>query len=73
LLVFNAGIQGCIAVANNADGEPLIIHDCNTDDLANQDWEVSFFTRENSTPGPIKVFGDKVRVLGSSLPFFSRD
>ncbi|KAJ7865535.1 ricin B lectin domain-containing protein [Mycena leptocephala] len=56
---FNAGIQGCIAVANNADGEPLIIHDCNTDDLANQDWEVSFFTRENSTPGPIKVFGDK--------------
>ncbi|KAF7343887.1 hypothetical protein MVEN_01677400 [Mycena venus] len=57
---YNAGIQGCIAVAENADGEPLIIHDCNTEsDLAVQDWEISFYTRENAGPQQIKVFGDK--------------
>ncbi|KAF7369659.1 hypothetical protein MVEN_00296900 [Mycena venus] len=56
-----AGIQGCIAVAENADGEPLIIHNCNTEDLANQDWEVEFSTVSGSLVGPqqIKVFGDK--------------
>ncbi|KAJ7865539.1 ricin B lectin domain-containing protein, partial [Mycena leptocephala] len=49
----------CIAAAENADGEPLIIHDCNTEDLVNQDWQVSFFTRQNAGPQQIKVFGDK--------------
>ncbi|KAF8196329.1 ricin B lectin domain-containing protein [Mycena galopus ATCC 62051] len=57
--VSNAGIQGCIAVADNADGEPLIIHNCNTENLANQDWDLSFFTRQNAGPQQIKVFGDK--------------
>ncbi|KAJ7482681.1 ricin B lectin domain-containing protein [Mycena latifolia] len=56
----NAGIQGCIAVADNADGEPLIIHDCNTEsNLANQDWKVSFFTRQPAGPQQIQVLGDK--------------
>ncbi|KAJ7450517.1 hypothetical protein FB451DRAFT_1566517 [Mycena latifolia] len=27
---FNAGIQGCISAADNEDGSPLFIHDCNT-------------------------------------------
>ncbi|KAJ7720489.1 ricin B lectin domain-containing protein [Mycena olivaceomarginata] len=58
-LVFNAGIQGCIAVGDNADGEPLIIHNCNTEDLANQDWDVSFFGRVPVGPQQIKIFGDK--------------
>jgi len=57
---YNAGIQGCIAVADNADGEPLIIHNCNTEsDLADQDWEISFYTRENAGPQQVTVFGDK--------------
>ncbi|KAJ7907519.1 ricin B lectin domain-containing protein [Mycena leptocephala] len=57
---YTAGIQGCIAVAENADGEPLIIHNCNTEsDLTDQDWEVAFFTRENAGPQQISVFGDK--------------
>ncbi|KAJ7865536.1 ricin B lectin domain-containing protein, partial [Mycena leptocephala] len=63
-LVFSAGIQGCIAVANNADGEPLVVHNCNTEDLANQDWEVTFWTPppgpiKNAGPQQIKVFGEK--------------
>ncbi|KAK7055568.1 ricin B lectin domain-containing protein [Favolaschia claudopus] len=56
----NAGIQGCIAVAQNTAGSPLIIHNCNTEsDLALQDWEVSFFTRQPAGPQQIKAFGDK--------------
>ncbi|KAJ7258068.1 ricin B lectin domain-containing protein [Mycena haematopus] len=57
---YNAGIQGCIAAADNANGEPLIIHNCNTENPANQDWDVSFFTRQNAGPQQIKIFGDKV-------------
>ncbi|KAJ7810273.1 ricin B lectin domain-containing protein [Mycena olivaceomarginata] len=63
---FNAGIQGCIAAADNADGDPLIIHNCNTEDPANQDWNVTFFhpaeedgPARNSAPRPLKIFGDK--------------
>ncbi|KAF7369719.1 hypothetical protein MVEN_00303400 [Mycena venus] len=62
----NAGIQGCLAVADNADGEPLVIHNCNNGPFPNQDWQVSFWipTEEdgparNSAPQQIKVFGDK--------------
>ncbi|KAJ7493560.1 ricin B lectin domain-containing protein [Mycena latifolia] len=58
-LVFNAGIQGCISAADNEDGSPLVIHDCNTEDTANQDWQLSFFTRQNAGPQSITVFGDK--------------
>jgi hypothetical protein len=56
---FSAGIQGCISVADNADGSPLVIHDCNTEATANQDWQLSFFTRQNAGPEPITIFGDK--------------
>ncbi|KAJ7924181.1 ricin B lectin domain-containing protein, partial [Mycena leptocephala] len=50
----------CIAVAENADGEPLIIHNCNTEsELTDQDWVVAFFTKENAGPQQISVFGDK--------------
>jgi hypothetical protein len=55
----SAGLQGCIAVADNADGSPLIIHDCNTESPDNQDWALSFFTREPAGPQPITIFGDK--------------
>ncbi|KAJ7613724.1 ricin B lectin domain-containing protein, partial [Mycena polygramma] len=48
-------------------GSPLIIHDCNTEDLTNQDWDVTFWTSTvgeghsgtNVGPQQIKVFGDK--------------
>ncbi|KAJ7735980.1 ricin B lectin domain-containing protein [Mycena metata] len=55
----NAGIQGCISAAENADGEPLVIHNCNTEALANQDFTLNFFTKESAGPQLIKVFGDK--------------
>ncbi|KAF7373795.1 hypothetical protein MSAN_00591200 [Mycena sanguinolenta] len=62
----NAGIQGCIAAANNVDGSPLIIHNCNTEPLSDQDWNVTFWipTEEdgparNSGPQQITIFGDK--------------
>ncbi|KAJ7092400.1 ricin B lectin domain-containing protein [Mycena belliarum] len=56
---FNAGIQGCISVANNTDGSPVVIHDCNTEAPANQDWKLSFFTRQPAGPQPITIFGNK--------------
>ncbi|KAF7369744.1 hypothetical protein MVEN_00306100 [Mycena venus] len=60
---YNAGIQGCITVADNADGEPLIIHNCNAESLANQDWVVTFFTPQkipqNFGPQQLQIFGDK--------------
>lgn len=57
---FNAGMQGCISVPENANGAPVTIHDCNTQkNASNQDWELSFFTRQPAGPQPIKVFGDK--------------
>ncbi|KAJ7192229.1 ricin B lectin domain-containing protein [Mycena pura] len=55
----NAGIQGCIAAETNADGSPLVIHNCNNEPLADHDWQVSFFTKQNTSPQQIKVFGDK--------------
>ncbi|KAJ6476834.1 ricin B lectin domain-containing protein [Mycena sanguinolenta] len=54
-----AGIEGCIAVENNADGEPVVIHNCNTENAVHQQWLVSFYTRQDGYPGPIKIFGDK--------------
>ncbi|KAJ7292525.1 ricin B lectin domain-containing protein [Mycena rebaudengoi] len=56
---FNAGIQGCISTPDNANGSPLVIHNCNTNTLANQDWQFSSFTRQDAGPQPIKIFGDK--------------
>ncbi|KAJ7038926.1 ricin B lectin domain-containing protein [Mycena alexandri] len=55
----NAGIQGCISAAENVDGEALVIHNCNTEALANQDFTLNFFTKESAGPQLIKVFGDK--------------
>ncbi|KAJ6553201.1 ricin B lectin domain-containing protein [Mycena capillaripes] len=56
---FNAGIQGCISAAENKDGEPLVIHDCNTENLANQDWQATFAFKGDTAPSPIKIFGNK--------------
>ncbi|KAJ7450174.1 hypothetical protein FB451DRAFT_1186948 [Mycena latifolia] len=69
---FNAGIQGCISAASNADGAPVVIHDCNTEDTANHDWEVSFFTRQAAGPQQITVFGDKPlgERLGTGIKVF---
>ncbi|KAJ7640148.1 ricin B lectin domain-containing protein [Mycena rosella] len=61
----NAGIQGCISAESNEDGAPLVVHDCNTENVTNHDWEVSFFTRQNAGPQAITVFGDKcIDVVG---------
>ncbi|KAJ7447316.1 ricin B lectin domain-containing protein [Mycena galericulata] len=57
--VTSAGIQGCISAASNDDGEPLTIHNCNTEDPTTQDWQFSPFDREDSGPQPITVYGDK--------------
>ncbi|KAJ7123658.1 ricin B lectin domain-containing protein [Mycena epipterygia] len=55
----NAGIQGCVSAQSNEDGAPVVIHNCNTEDTANQNWALSFFDRENAGPEPITIFGDK--------------
>ncbi|KAJ6533443.1 ricin B lectin domain-containing protein [Mycena vulgaris] len=75
---FNAGIQGCVSVAENADGEPVTIHDCNTEALANQDWEATFAFKGDTAPSPIKVFGDKcidvpngVNAVGTKLQIWT--
>ncbi|KAJ7726814.1 ricin B lectin domain-containing protein, partial [Mycena maculata] len=57
--VFNAGIQGCISAASNADGEPLTIHNCNTEDSTEQDWQFSSFDEENAGPQNLVIFSDK--------------
>ncbi|KAJ7285915.1 ricin B lectin domain-containing protein, partial [Mycena rebaudengoi] len=57
--VFNAGIQGCISAANNVNGAPLVVHNCNSGNLANQDWTLEFGGRTSTSPEPIKIFGDK--------------
>ncbi|KAJ7278048.1 ricin B lectin domain-containing protein [Mycena rebaudengoi] len=57
---YNAGIQGCVSVAENANGETVFIHDCNTQKvLANQDWEATWAIRGGTAPGSINIFGDK--------------
>lgn len=57
--VFNAGIQGCIS-AENEDHAPVVIHNCNTKDLASQDFTVDPFSN-GRTSTPLKIFNDKVR------------
>ncbi|KAL0575858.1 hypothetical protein V5O48_006108 [Marasmius crinis-equi] len=54
-----AGIQGCISASENADGAPVVIHNCNTEDVAKHSWEVLLFTKFPAGPQQIKVFGDK--------------
>ncbi|KAF9261596.1 hypothetical protein L218DRAFT_961383 [Marasmius fiardii PR-910] len=53
------GRQGCISASSNADGASVVIHDCATEDNSNHDWDFSRFTRVNSGPQPLKVFGNK--------------
>ncbi|KAK7014253.1 ricin B lectin domain-containing protein [Favolaschia claudopus] len=55
----NAGIHGCIAAAENKDGAPLIITDCDKETPANLDWNLTFFSKQSAGPQQIKVFGDK--------------
>ncbi|KAK7055442.1 ricin B lectin domain-containing protein [Favolaschia claudopus] len=54
---WNAGIQGCVAVPENADGAPVEIHNCNTEDLKLQDWNATFAIRGATSPSPITIFG----------------
>ncbi|KAF7334660.1 hypothetical protein MVEN_02296500 [Mycena venus] len=56
---YNAGIQGCISTGENIDGSPVVIHDCNTENLTHQDWTATFAFRSNSKPGPMTIFGDR--------------
>ncbi|KAJ7721352.1 ricin B lectin domain-containing protein [Mycena maculata] len=59
-LVFSAGIQGCISAATNADGAAVTIHNCNTENLEAQGWELTFsnVTIEKPPPQQIVIFGD---------------
>ncbi|KAJ7478322.1 ricin B lectin domain-containing protein [Mycena latifolia] len=75
---YNAGIQGCFSAAENTDGEPLVIHDCNTEALVNQDFNATFAIRGNTSPSPITVFGDKcidvtggVNAVGTKLQIWT--
>ncbi|KAK1218100.1 hypothetical protein PQX77_019231 [Marasmius sp. AFHP31] len=43
------------SVSENADGAPVVIHDCNIEELAKHDWEVNLFTRQNSGPQQLKL------------------
>ncbi|KAJ7292574.1 ricin B lectin domain-containing protein [Mycena rebaudengoi] len=62
-LVFNAGIQGCISASENTNGAPVVIHDCNTEDLTLHEWRVSFYTKEDAGPQPLVAFGDSDKCL----------
>ncbi|KAJ7292430.1 ricin B lectin domain-containing protein [Mycena rebaudengoi] len=56
----NAGIHGCVSVADNTDGAPVVISACNPD-FTVQDWEFS------GDPAPIKIFGDKCIGLAGGI------
>ncbi|KAJ6539760.1 ricin B lectin domain-containing protein [Mycena capillaripes] len=71
---FNAGIQGCFSVAEDTNGEPVVIHDCNTEALVNQDWNATWSFKGDTAPSPITTFGNKcldvtggVNALGTKL------
>ncbi|KAG7087988.1 hypothetical protein E1B28_012027 [Marasmius oreades] len=55
----SAGKQGCISASSNTAGAPVVIHDCNTEDVANHSWDLSLFTRQDAGPQQVKVFGNK--------------
>ncbi|KAJ7893397.1 ricin B lectin domain-containing protein, partial [Mycena olivaceomarginata] len=55
----------CIAAANNSDGAPLIIRNCNTENATNQNWQLS--TGADSAPQHIMIFGDKCINVKDSL------
>jgi len=48
-------------VAENTNGEPVVIHDCNTEALVDQGWNLTqqSFIGDSTPPGPITIFGDK--------------
>ncbi|KAL0058751.1 hypothetical protein AAF712_014559 [Marasmius tenuissimus] len=58
-----AGRQGCIAASDNADGAPVVIHDCNNEDVSKHSWSVNPWIPGriafDGQPGPMKIFGDK--------------
>ncbi|KAJ6463477.1 ricin B lectin domain-containing protein [Mycena sanguinolenta] len=56
---FSAGIQGCITAAENTDGEPVVIHNCNTEDTSVSDWTATFAIRGDTSPSPIQIYGNK--------------
>ncbi|CAK5270007.1 unnamed protein product [Mycena citricolor] len=54
------GAPGCIAATSNSDGAALVLETCDTtNNPANENWELGFFTKFDAGPQPIKVFGDK--------------
>ncbi|KAJ6578662.1 ricin B lectin domain-containing protein [Mycena vulgaris] len=56
-----AGIRGCISTPRNDNGSPAVIHNCITENNANHDWQLTFFSALKATEGPqpISIFGDK--------------
>ncbi|KAF9261595.1 ricin B-like lectin [Marasmius fiardii PR-910] len=57
----NKGTQGCIAASSKTAGSPLVIHDCNTGDASNYDWDIVEFPTD-PTPQQIKLFGQDLCV-----------
>ncbi|KAK1221241.1 hypothetical protein PQX77_015949 [Marasmius sp. AFHP31] len=61
--LYEAGRQGCIAASDNADGAPVVIHDCNNEDVSKHTWSLSPWIPGriafDGPPGPMKIFGDK--------------
>ncbi|KAG7087972.1 hypothetical protein E1B28_012012 [Marasmius oreades] len=57
----NKGTQGCIAASSKSAGAPLVIHDCNTGDASNYDWDIVEFPLD-PTPQQIKLFGQDLCV-----------
>jgi len=61
------------------DGSPVSIHDCNTENLANQDWEATFAFKGDTAPSPITIFGGAkcldvtggVNALGTKLQIWT--
>ncbi|KAL0058749.1 hypothetical protein AAF712_014557 [Marasmius tenuissimus] len=65
----SAGRQGCMSASEDGDGAAVVIHDCNTEEVAKHDWELSLFGREDAGPQQLRVFGSKARRISICFLF----
>ncbi|KAF9263025.1 ricin B-like lectin [Marasmius fiardii PR-910] len=54
---YEAGKQGCISSSDNADGAPVVIHDCNNEDVSKHSWELGLYSKFPAGPEQIKLAG----------------
>ncbi|KAK1231207.1 hypothetical protein PQX77_005677 [Marasmius sp. AFHP31] len=61
--LYERGDQGCISASDNFDGAPVVLHNCNFEDVSKHSWTVTPYISgrhpENSPPATMKIFGDK--------------